>query len=380
MSSLLNSSIIFTRYLYLKDEVEISLISSILNKRNDEAIFWAYELYYSGFTEDFLGIIWHIYFGFFATLNPSFEAYLITKQKQLCISEEEEEEEEKETLSEKVHVCIANIIHNLLIRNYNTDVFYLREFIVKNDYESNKNVSLLAALESKNYNELAYHIIKCPNDMQVYKKISEVALKYFTEKGLKSKLFNDWVKTSKKVPVDKGIILLSRIMHYYTLLNKDIRIGKSIYVSIEAADLVVYDTLQVQPDEKIDARKLLEIAVIYPIDTSYLSLFKLENRPENILDIYHNDWLYYACFSPIWRERVLSYHGRIDHESKKIIFEENAVVVEGEGDGEDEFYENYGYDPEEQTIQTQEKNITPIAEATILTWNLFFEKHPTTLI
>ena len=55
-------------------------------------------------------------------------------------------------------------------------------------------------------------------------------------------------------------------------------------------------------------------------------------------------------------------------------------MVEGEGDGEDEFYENYGYDPEEQTIQTQEKNITPIAEATILTWNLFFEKHPTTLI
>ena len=38
------SNLVFTRYLYLKDEVKLSLLVSILNK-SDDAIFWAYELY-----------------------------------------------------------------------------------------------------------------------------------------------------------------------------------------------------------------------------------------------------------------------------------------------------------------------------------------------
>ena len=37
------SHIIFTRYLYLKDEVEIALLASLLNKK-DDALFWAFEL------------------------------------------------------------------------------------------------------------------------------------------------------------------------------------------------------------------------------------------------------------------------------------------------------------------------------------------------
>ena len=70
------SDLIFTRYLYIKDEVQISLLVSILNK-NDDAIFWAYELYYSGFKKELLNIIWKIYYDFFVTLNPTFEIYLL---------------------------------------------------------------------------------------------------------------------------------------------------------------------------------------------------------------------------------------------------------------------------------------------------------------
>ena len=42
---------IFTRYLYLHDEVKIALMASLLNKSN-ASIFWAYELYYSGFENE----------------------------------------------------------------------------------------------------------------------------------------------------------------------------------------------------------------------------------------------------------------------------------------------------------------------------------------
>ena len=41
---------ILTRFLYIKDEVELSLVSALLKKRNvQECYYWAFELYYSGF-------------------------------------------------------------------------------------------------------------------------------------------------------------------------------------------------------------------------------------------------------------------------------------------------------------------------------------------
>ena len=79
-NKLIGSDLVFTRYLYVKDEVRISLLVSILNK-SDDAIFWAYELYYSGFKTELLNLIWKIYYDFFATLNPTFEQYLLKKYK-----------------------------------------------------------------------------------------------------------------------------------------------------------------------------------------------------------------------------------------------------------------------------------------------------------
>ena len=70
----------FTRYLYVKEEVKLSLILCILNKK-DEAIFWAYELYYSGFKSDLIHLFWSMYYDFYYTLNPSFEKYLKQKLK-----------------------------------------------------------------------------------------------------------------------------------------------------------------------------------------------------------------------------------------------------------------------------------------------------------
>ena len=69
------SNLVLTRYLYIKDEVKLALLISILNK-SDDAIFWAYELYYSGFKLELYEYIWKIYYDFFATLNPCFELYL----------------------------------------------------------------------------------------------------------------------------------------------------------------------------------------------------------------------------------------------------------------------------------------------------------------
>ena len=80
-NKLISSDIVFTRYLYVKDEVYVSLLVSILNK-SDDSIFWALELYYSGFIKELLNLLWKIYYDFFATLNPTFEKYLLKKYKE----------------------------------------------------------------------------------------------------------------------------------------------------------------------------------------------------------------------------------------------------------------------------------------------------------
>jgi hypothetical protein len=54
------NQIVFTRYLYVKDEVEVALLVSLLNK-NEDAIFWAFELYFSGFETELLNLFWKFY-------------------------------------------------------------------------------------------------------------------------------------------------------------------------------------------------------------------------------------------------------------------------------------------------------------------------------
>lgn len=59
-----------TRFLYPKDEVELSFMISLLSKEPCETcLFWACELIYSGF--DISALIWSIYYDFYAQLNPS---------------------------------------------------------------------------------------------------------------------------------------------------------------------------------------------------------------------------------------------------------------------------------------------------------------------
>jgi hypothetical protein len=65
-----------TRYLYFKDEVECSLLFAILSGQIDEALFWAYELYHTGFAIDTLAILEKIYFDFYRLKNPKLETFL----------------------------------------------------------------------------------------------------------------------------------------------------------------------------------------------------------------------------------------------------------------------------------------------------------------
>jgi hypothetical protein len=61
---------VLTRYLYIKEDVVISMLNSLLNKRVDETMFWAYELYFSGFDDEVMAWTCQIYNDLFRKRNP----------------------------------------------------------------------------------------------------------------------------------------------------------------------------------------------------------------------------------------------------------------------------------------------------------------------
>ena len=61
---------VLTRYLYIKEDVYISLVKSVFEKDYDQSLFWASELYFSGFQQETIEFIYAIYTTYFESNNP----------------------------------------------------------------------------------------------------------------------------------------------------------------------------------------------------------------------------------------------------------------------------------------------------------------------
>ena len=364
------ANLVFTRYLYIKDEVKSALLISILNK-SDDAIFWAYELYYSGNKNELYAFIWQIYYDFFATLNPSFAAYLSKKLSNIVILEVR---------------LISSIIQNLIIRAYNTDVFLLRtiseQFISatvlevesKSEAEA-KNVEVF--LLNQDYRGLASYILNFKNQsiedkIEIYKNV----LNYFKltkQQRLIKELTNILVTNSE----NSDIILLANIMSLITQ-NKNISYKINFYIKVVPEEVVQYETIEAS--EEIKPYRILRHACTYKIQNNWTNLFEgfrnrtIENGLKDkykgwtnqaILQKYNEKWLYHAAFSPVWFERIKTCKGYINYETQEIKF-----ISE---EWEDKFYEKYGYEPDEQSQQTKDNVLKQIAEK--CTWQQFFAQY-----
>ena len=68
-----------------------------------------------------------------------------------------------------------------------------------------------------------------------------------------------------------------------------------------------------------------------------------------ILRDFCDHWLFYASKTPIWEHRILQYNGTINNEKKTVEFENHELL--------EEFFEKYGFEPDEQTIEIQRRCI-----------------------
>ena len=356
------NDLVFTRYLYIKDEVRIALLVSILNK-SDDSIFWAYELYYSGFKHELFNLIWKIYYDFFATINPTFEAYLFKKHKEWILTNGE---------NDPTQDCIvSSIIQNLLFRPFNSDIFIMRNlcenFEVEITYDCFKITDIITATQNINqwilvedFRSISQWILNVNKGLINVLDIYIIFLDTFENelKLTKSKLIKDFMFVIK-LNISPNIILLTKIM---TLFSKkhNLKKGKSIYIGVEPSDIISYETIS-----NVKHYNILEDAYICSIDRlKHLSLFKLKRSKYNIQEQYWNNWEYHAAFSPLWSKRIRQFGGFPNYMKQKIIFKDVP-----DDELTQEFYYLYGLEPDEQTLETQHKSIQPIEK--IHNWKWF---------
>jgi hypothetical protein len=351
------NDLIFTRYLYVKDEVRVALLSSILNK-SDDAIFWAYELYYSGFKHELFEILWNIYYDFFATLNPSFEAYFLKKHGDWI-----DNNEDYDTL-------VSSIVQSLLFRPFNIDVFMLRNicetFEITCNYINIENTKLNLELwiKEKDYRSISQWLLN-ENTTVDLTDIYITSLHIFQEIGLKisiNRLNNEFIRISK-INTNMKHILLAKIMTLFSRMEK-LKKGKIIYIAVDPEDITPYDT--VHGNRELKAYNILKNECTRGInDTKHLGLFKLIRNRYKLKDAYLNNWEYHASFSPLWSQRIHWFGGYPDYNTQKIIFTEE--------DSEQKFYRLYGYEPDEQKLEVQEKSVCFIKKE--YNWKWFYETY-----
>lgn len=366
------SDLVFTQYLYIKEEVRIALLVSILNK-SDDAIFWAHELYYSGFKYELINLIWKIYYDFFATLNPAYEVYLVKKHKELIMDNHE---------SQTQSCLISSIIQDLLFRPFNSDVFMLRnicenfEIDICFHHGSEKithidevKINMTQWISTTDLRSIAQWVLNLNNpnkDGIKLQDIYDICIDIFNEdlkevKLSKSKLLKEFTSASR-ININNNIILLAKIIQ---LFSKKVQLkkGKNLYINVEPNDIILYNPII--GSHEINHFNILEKAYMFGIDDlNHLSLFKLTRNKYNVQEKYWYKWEYHASFSPLWFKRIKQFGGYIDYNKQKVIFKE-----EPNDDLTQEFYGLYGLEPDEQPLCIQNKSIRCISK--VHNWHWF---------
>lgn len=347
-----------TRYLYARDEVELSFIASLISGKDiEECYYWGYELYYSGY--DVFRTIWKIYYDFYYEYNPGLEPFIRTKER---LWRE----------NKKPHY-LAVVISNLVPAKSSGRVFVMRQYIERvcsvagnsergfagrgrrpawcEDYDS-KYRPLLLSIHRKLYREVAFHIHHRDSDAD--KELFGVLLKYFAvARGEacppRDKCEATYVKLlahneSCGIPSHHWFLaLIACLMGCKTydeppiyIHNSEI-LGKMRRIEEEAIPLNKYGSQQVY--------NTLKYKRTYKI-IRFMRGFCLKRNSlgERLRDEALGRWQHYVWATPCWRERLCKFGA-----NETIEFESDDML--------EEFYDRYGYEPDEQPREIQEQSL-----------------------
>jgi hypothetical protein len=195
---------------------------------------------------------------------------------------------------------------------------------------------------------------------------------YSVDKDKELNLFRKAVVFNK----DPRIILLQRVISYYDSIHNP-KEKKNSYVTVDEEKLKQYETLIADYDSGFYPYKVFRCAVKYSVDHYGIQgLFYTKRKkldPKEMHKIYTRDWLYYASFTPVWKRRIIEFNGFICHKEKKIEFMEYEEEKDSD-DWFDEFYDEYGYEPDEQCSEVLKKTIPEIKDRKFSEWWLSMKK------
>jgi hypothetical protein len=154
------SDMIYTRYLYIYQEAKCSLLFAILDKNREEALFWAYEIYYSGFQVQLVQFIIKIYTDFYSELNPKLGIFLDKKKDEWTNSCTNSCTDNK-----PLDWAIGTMIINMIIRP-----FCVRRFFEKAQNMNGLSVESMttSSVKSKNIKERPIYIHLEEKDVEQY--------------------------------------------------------------------------------------------------------------------------------------------------------------------------------------------------------------------
>lgn len=235
---------ILTRYLYSFVEVKQSLFLCILKQDFEQALYWGYELYFSGFDEEI--------FEFCDKMAEEFYRKKVSMKKYIM------SQKDKWLKNPDNHILLGNCIA-LLCNNAPNITNFVKSYFGVNCKKDEENTMQTADTKYSMTDELLKPLFTFQHNNILPYKVLKMVQKH------------------------------SPVKHYRDLLRTII--------------------------------------------------------PENSNEIRDGKWLYYASRSPVWYKRIIQYKGVINEEGETVSFEND--------DNLDEFYNHWGYEPDEQSKEIQ---------------------------
>jgi len=291
----------FTRYLYNKEHVKYSLLLSLLNRDPNQAKFWIYELYYSGFKYECFTIVWQLYYQLYAGFYVNLENLL--KQQTL------------EWIDDNSHDwTIGTIVENMARQE--PCIEFQRIFQKEHNAPDGLDAYIRKILDD--------------DTIDPEKVFSEFVQQYncFRLKGRKA--YESFRDTISKIPmISTRQAYASRLFTGVFLLDPSNGFDKKVYIILSKDDITQYKN---KPFVQNKSWKILRRERKYII----------EIPPDSINVLFDAKWLLFAYSSPIWRKRIEKYGGKLVDET--IIFEDE--------DQEEQFNLWYNMEPDEQSSKT----------------------------
>jgi len=367
------SKVILTRYLYLFDEVGLSFVYSLLKaKCIEECYFWMAELYLSGLQDKSWDLIWFVYYDFYYILNPHFETFL-----------------HKKSLVGDLK-SLLTVIKNIFKFTSSSQVFITRQY----HYHINEITHLfrgkkpgwLTSLPNKYHglfrflDKKLYHLAvsSLPDNIddelflaiQIYFKLTDDSIEFIKKRFYDGMNMDESISISGKNSLQYtyqnhihkiwSVICLFLFNPEYNITKKKIYIACS---DIELEDIMKHHTDSIPLDKYNNEQihKTLEFKRLYSVHPICSSFQLLREEVDDINVCYRSHWEYYAYRCPVWCERFNQYDITIDHDAKQIIFNDDDEL--------EEFNSQFGYEPDEQSYETENKRVVTMP---IHNWKKWF--------